>query len=155
MPQWIFFFFFFCNSTYSLYPEHWIIQEPVFVLHLFTCHGRIMPHLAELLLMHSITLDMCMQLFEISYMDSPWKNSWHIFLFWTGLCPFPKLLPFEKYGYSLVSKISKKLFKLEPWNLINRLVVIRRPDKILNKFWKILHELWPFVILGIFTLSAK
>ena len=43
-------FFFFCNFTYSLYPEHWIIQEPVFVLHLFTCHGRIMPRLAELLL---------------------------------------------------------------------------------------------------------
>ena len=44
-----FFFFFFCNSTYSLYSEHWIIQEPVFVLHLFTCQGRIMPCLAELL----------------------------------------------------------------------------------------------------------
>ena len=25
------------------------MQEPVFVLHLFTCHGRIMPRLAELL----------------------------------------------------------------------------------------------------------
>ena len=54
MPQWnffnfFFFFFFFCNSTYSLYLEHWIIQEPVYVLHLFTCHGRIMPRLAELL----------------------------------------------------------------------------------------------------------
>ena len=45
----LFLFFFFCNSTYSLYPEHWIIQEPVNVLHLFTCHGRIMPRLAELL----------------------------------------------------------------------------------------------------------
>ena len=44
-----FYFLFFCNSTYSLYPEHWIIQQPVFVLHLFTCHGRIMPRLAELL----------------------------------------------------------------------------------------------------------
>ena len=43
-------FFFFCNSSYSLYPEHWIIQEPVYVLHLITCHGRIMPRLAELLL---------------------------------------------------------------------------------------------------------
>ena len=44
-----FFFVFFCNSTYSLYPEHWIMQEPVYVLHLITCHGRIMPSLAELL----------------------------------------------------------------------------------------------------------
>ena len=25
------------------------MQEPVYVLHLITCHGRIMPHLAELL----------------------------------------------------------------------------------------------------------
>ena len=45
-------FFFFCNSTYSLYSEHWIIQEPVNVLHLITCHGHIMPRLAELLLIH-------------------------------------------------------------------------------------------------------
>ena len=53
MPKWIFFIFFifFCNSAYSLYPEHWIIQEPVYVLHLITCHGRIMPCLAELLLL--------------------------------------------------------------------------------------------------------
>ena len=42
-------FFFFCNSTYSLYPELWILQEPVYVLHLITCHGRIMPCLAALL----------------------------------------------------------------------------------------------------------
>ena len=55
--KFFFFFFFFCNSTYSLYPEHWIIQEPVFVLHLFTCHGRIMPRLAELLLHSSVVLD--------------------------------------------------------------------------------------------------
>ena len=39
---------FFCNC--SLYPEHRIMQEPVYVLHLITCHGRIMPRLAELLL---------------------------------------------------------------------------------------------------------
>ena len=29
------------------------MQEPVYVLHLITCHGRIMPHLAELLLLYS------------------------------------------------------------------------------------------------------
>ena len=29
------------------------MQEPVYVLHLITCHGRIMPRLAELLLMES------------------------------------------------------------------------------------------------------
>ena len=31
----------------------------------------------------------------------------------------------------------------------------RQPDYFLKKFWKILIELWPFVILDIFTLSAK
>ena len=31
------------------------MQEPVFVLHLFTCHGRIMPCLAELLLSSDVT----------------------------------------------------------------------------------------------------
>ena len=30
------FFYFFCNSTLFI-PEHWIIQEPVYVLHLITC----------------------------------------------------------------------------------------------------------------------
>ena len=30
------------------------MQEPVYVLHLITCHGRIMPRLAELLLMDVI-----------------------------------------------------------------------------------------------------
>ena len=29
------------------------MQEPVYVLHLITCHGRIMPRLAELLLFQS------------------------------------------------------------------------------------------------------
>ena len=38
--------FFFCfQLTYSLHPEHWIIQKSVYVLHLITCHGRIMPRL--------------------------------------------------------------------------------------------------------------
>ena len=49
MPQWNFFCNFFCNSTYSYIWEHWIIQGPVYVLHLITCHRRIMPLLAELL----------------------------------------------------------------------------------------------------------
>ena len=53
-PMKVFLNFFFCNSTYSLYPEHWIIQEPVYVLHLITCHGRIMPRLAELISLYII-----------------------------------------------------------------------------------------------------
>ena len=32
------------------------MQEPVYVLHLITCHGRIMPRLAELLLEQAQTL---------------------------------------------------------------------------------------------------
>ena len=48
----IYLLLFFFNSTYSLYPEPWIIQEPVYVLHLITCHGRIMPRLAELLFIY-------------------------------------------------------------------------------------------------------
>ena len=33
------------------------MQEPVYVLHLITCHGRIMPRLAELLLGIGITYE--------------------------------------------------------------------------------------------------
>ena len=44
-------YFSFCNSTYSLYPEPWVIQDQVYVLHLIICYGRIMPRLAELLLL--------------------------------------------------------------------------------------------------------
>ena len=44
-------FWFPAYSTYYLHPEHWIIiQESVYVLHLITCHGCIMPLLKELLL---------------------------------------------------------------------------------------------------------
>ena len=60
----------------------------------------------------------------------------------------------KKYGWNLVSKISQKLLKLEPWNLVNRLVLSRWPDKLLNKFWKLLHELLPFITLGIFMLHT-
>ena len=56
--------------------------------------------------------------------------------------------------FYLVNKISQK--ELEPWNAVNGFVMMsRQPDLLLNKFWKILTELWPFVILGIFVLSAK
>ena len=43
------FFYFFIFFFFFVIPEHWIMQEPVYVLHLITCHGRIMPRLAELL----------------------------------------------------------------------------------------------------------
>ena len=66
------FLYFFCNSTYSLYPEHRIIQEPVFVLHLFTCHGRIMPRLAELL-SKSLTPSILQQ--DLQHLES-WEKAW-------------------------------------------------------------------------------
>ena len=34
--------------------------------------------------------------FEISYMDSSWKNSWSVFFFLSELSPFLELCPFEK-----------------------------------------------------------
>ena len=38
-----------------------------------------------------------------------------------------ELWPFEKkYGWNLVSKLPQKLLKLEPWNLVNRLVLMSR-----------------------------
>ena len=43
-----FFILFQTSSTYSLYPEHGIVQESVYVLHHITCHERMMPPLAEL-----------------------------------------------------------------------------------------------------------
>ena len=38
----------------------------------------------------------CMLGFEISYMDSSWKNSWRVFFFLSKLSPFLELCPFEK-----------------------------------------------------------
>ena len=34
--------------------------------------------------------------------------------------PFLSYGPMKKYGWNLVSKVSQKLLKLEPWNLRNR-----------------------------------
>ena len=59
----------------------------------------------------SITFEPCMLRFwNFIHMDYSWKNSWHIFFFSSGLCPFPELCPFEKYGWNLVSKISQTVW---------------------------------------------
>ena len=51
------------------------------------------------------------------------------FFSWQDYAPFLSYGPLKKYGCNLVSKISQKLLKLEPWNLMNRLVVMsRQPD---------------------------
>ena len=51
------------------------------------------------------------------------------FFSWQDYAPFLSYGPLKKYGWNLVSKISQKLLKLEPWNLMNRLVVMsRQPD---------------------------
>ena len=83
------------------------------------------------------------------------KKLTHIFFLHQDYAPFQSYGPLKKYGWNLVSKISQKLLKLEPWNLVNRLVLMSRwPDQSLNKFWKAVLDLWPFVILGIFTLHT-
>ena len=101
--------------------------------------------------MHSITLEPCMLLFwnfsygflikiaDIFFLDRIVLLSW-VMAVWKNMDAI----------------LSQKLLKLEPWTLVNRLIVMRRwPDELLKKIKKILLELWPFVSLGIFTLSAK
>ena len=99
-----FFFFFFCNSTYSLYPEHWIIQESVYVLHLITCHGCIMPHLAELLLLLffiEIPMNICPSetpgpIFFKLYVELSVKRGMNICT--NGHGPFNKMVAMPIYG---------------------------------------------------------
>ena len=48
--------------------------------------------------------------FEISYMDSSWKNSWPVFFFLSELPPFLELCPFEKISLKFYQKdISKSI----------------------------------------------
>ena len=64
-------------------------------------------------------------------------------------------LSWLKYRWNLINNISQNLLKPEPWNLANRLVLKSRwPDYFLNKFWKLHHELWPFVSLGNFYIAC-
>ena len=53
-------------------------------------------HPSVTLLMHSITSELCMLGFWISYMDSSWKNSWHVFF--SHYAPFLSYGPLKKYG---------------------------------------------------------
>ena len=60
--------------------------------------------------------------------------------------------PLKKYGWNLVSKISKKILKLEPWTLRNRLVAwVNDLINFLINSDKILLKVWSFAILGIFA----
>ena len=52
----------------------------------------------------------CM-LFEISYMDSSWKNSWPVFFSCSSYLPFWSYAPLKKSEWNLVSKISRKVFE--------------------------------------------
>ena len=75
-------------------------------------------------LLHSI----CMSAMAMSLR---WANCgpWASCFSWQDYAPFLSYGPLKKYGCNLVSKISQKLLKREPWNLMNRLVVMRRqPD---------------------------
>ena len=64
-------------------------------------------------------------------MSLRWANRgpWASCFSWQDYAPFLSYGPLKKYGCNLVSKISQKLLKLEPWNLMNRLVVMSgQPD---------------------------
>ena len=54
-------------------------------------------------LMHSITLEQCMLLFEISFMDSSWKNSWHIFFFLDRIMPLSWVMALRKIMDAILS----------------------------------------------------
>ena len=80
--------------------------------------------------MHSITLKPCMLGFwNFIYGFLMKKIADTYFFFSSGLFPFSQLWPFKENGWKLVSKISQKLLKLEPWKFVNGYVVISRwPD---------------------------
>ena len=112
------------------------------------------PNTINQFLMHSITSELCMLGFLNFIYGFLMQNSF--FFPNQDYAPFLSYGPLKKYGWNLVGEISQKLFKLESWNLVNEFILMSRwPDQLLNKiFWKLLHELWLFVTLGIFTLHA-
>ena len=82
--------------------------------------------------------------FEISYIDSSWKNSWYVFFFLSKLCPFWSYAPLKKLEWNLVSKLSQKW--LDTWSADRGWWV----DYLIN-FWTnyIFSELWSFENVGI------
>ena len=52
-------------------------------------------------------------IYEISYMDSSWKNSWPLFF------SSPSYACLKKSEWNLVSMISRKVFELGAWNLVS------------------------------------
>ena len=99
--------------------------------------------------------------FEISYVDSSWKNSWHVYFFsWQSYLPFwnLELCPFEKFRMeSCQQDISKSI-----WARGLKLGQLIEDDHWsvdymikLKKNHLIFPDLWPFENLGILKLSAK
>ena len=61
--------------------------------------------------MHAISYELRMLGFEISYMDSSWKNSLPVIFFLSQLSPFLELCPFEKISMkSCQQDISKSIW---------------------------------------------
>ena len=56
---------------------------------------------------------------EISYMDSSWKNSCHIFFLKRDISLSGVMPLWKKSEWNLVRKISWKVFELESWNLVS------------------------------------
>ena len=104
----------------------WVVCPSVRPSFLPSAHWSV--HLSHFL-MHSIIWERWMLLFWNFLHGFLMKNSWDVFFSWQDCAPFLSYGPLKKYGCNLVSKISQKLLKLEPWNLMNRLVVMsRQPD---------------------------
>ena len=53
------------------------MQEPVYVLHLITCHGRIMPRLVELLFCFLLKINILCALFNFTILMLPVSLSRH------------------------------------------------------------------------------
>ena len=77
-------------------------------------------------LMHSITSEPCMLGFW-NFIKILHEKIADLYFFSIRIMPLSWVMAlWKKYGWILVNKIWQKLLKLEPWNLVNRLVLMSR-----------------------------
>ena len=99
---------------------------------------------------------MCMLGFEISYMDSSWKNSWPILFSCLSSLPFWSYAPLTKSEWNLVRKIIWKVFELglETWSAdrgwwVEYLIKLKKKS---SSYFFVVTALWKF---GHFKLVCK